>query len=67
MAVVNPRLPHVPTCFGSVTPRAVAVKDGRRCAGAAGSAVARPRLDGGEHGVTLEMLGTAAILSPFSG
>src|SRR5882672_3474575 len=35
-------------------PRAAAVKAGRRCAGATSSAVARPRLDGGEPGATLE-------------
>ena len=35
-------------------PRTAAVKAGRRCAGAAGSAFARPRLDGGEHGARLE-------------
>src|SRR4029079_3638940 len=33
--------------------RADAVKDGRRSADAPHAAVARPRLDGGEHGVTL--------------
>jgi hypothetical protein len=35
-------------------PRTAAVKAGRRCAGAACSALARPRLDGGEHGARLE-------------
>jgi len=43
----------VPTCHGSMTPRADAVKDGRRAGGSTSSAVARPRLDGGEHGVPL--------------
>src|SRR5215471_6850209 len=51
----------VPTCLGRVTPRAAAVKDGRRCGRAAGFGAARPRLDGGEHGVTLAGVGTAAI------
>jgi hypothetical protein len=36
-----------------MTPRADAVKDGRCCAAASHSAVARPRLDGGEHDVML--------------
>jgi hypothetical protein len=36
-----------------MTPRADAVKDGRRRDGASYAAVARPRLDGGEHGVML--------------
>jgi len=36
-----------------MTTRAEAVKDGRRRVGATHSAVARPRLDGGEHGVML--------------
>jgi hypothetical protein len=35
-------------------PRATAVKAGRRCEGAASSGVARPRLDGGEHGARLD-------------
>jgi hypothetical protein len=47
----------VPTCHGSMTPRADAVKDGRRAGGSTSSAVARPRLDGGEHGVTLRWSG----------
>ena len=34
--------------------RAAAVRAGRRCAGAASSIVARPRLDGGEHGAKPE-------------
>lgn len=37
----------------ATTSRADAVKDGRRCAAAAHSTVARPRLDGGEHDVIL--------------
>src|ERR1700676_4160688 len=56
----------VPTCPGPVTPRAAAVKDGRRCGRAAGSGAARPRLDGGEHGVTLAGVGTAAISVPWA-
>src|SRR5258708_22251086 len=39
--------------IGSVTPRADAVKDGRHWAVSQCSAVARPLLDGVEHGVTL--------------
>src|SRR5229473_2111502 len=35
-------------------PRTAAVKAGRRCAGAAGRSIARPRLDGGEHGARLQ-------------
>jgi hypothetical protein len=54
----------VPTCACSRTARADAVKAGRRCAAAARSAVARPRLDGGEHGVTLRAVGTSAISTP---
>jgi hypothetical protein len=34
-------------------PRADALKVGRRCAGAASSALARPCLEGGEHGAKL--------------
>jgi len=41
-----------------MTPRADAVKDGRRCALATDSAAARPLLDGGEHGVILQAVGT---------
>jgi hypothetical protein len=62
-AVVTPRLRHVPTCPGRVTPRAAAVKDGRRCVDATCSAVSRPGLDGGEHGVTLGVAGAKAISS----
>jgi len=40
-----------------MTPRADAVKAGRRADGAARSAVARPCLDGGEHGVKLATVG----------
>jgi hypothetical protein len=47
-----------PDLPGAVTPRADAVKAGRRSARAAPSAVARPRLDGGEHGVILWAVGT---------
>jgi hypothetical protein len=54
----------VPTCPGSVTPRADAVKDGRRSIGAASSTLDRPRLDGGKHGVTLRVIGTSAISAP---
>jgi hypothetical protein len=49
----------VPTCHGRVTPRAAAVKDGRRPPPAA----ARSVLDGGEHGVTLEVVGADPICS----
>src|SRR5258706_8739476 len=59
-----PRLRHVPTCIGPVTPRAAAVKDGRRAALSTSSVLDRPRLDGGEHGVTLAQVGTADISSP---
>jgi hypothetical protein len=48
----------VPTCRARVTPRAAAVKDGRRRAGGTNSVVGRPRLDGVEHGVTLHLVGT---------
>ena len=44
-----------------MTPRTAAVKDGRRSAGSAISAVARPRLDGGEHGVTLGGVGAGTV------
>jgi hypothetical protein len=43
----------------ATTPVAAAVKAGRRTGGAARSAVARPRLDGGEHGVKLTAAGPA--------
>src|SRR5271166_5938033 len=56
-----------PTCLGSVTPRADAVKDGRRSKRAAGSGVGRPRLDGGEHGVTLREVGTLTNLDALRG
>jgi len=49
-----------PDLPAATTPRAAAVKAGRRAGGAALSAVARPRLDGGEHGVKLAAeLGTS--------
>jgi len=56
----------VPTCHGSMTPRANAVKDGRRAGGSTSSAVARPRLDGGEHGVTLRWSGPRHTHSFFN-
>jgi hypothetical protein len=49
---------------GSVTPRADAVKDGRRSERAAGRGIGRPRLDGGEHGVTLRVVGPVTISTP---
>jgi hypothetical protein len=51
----------VPTRAGARTPRADAVKAGRRGALAASSPAARPRLDGGEHGVTLGQVGAATV------
>jgi hypothetical protein len=48
----------VPTCPSSGTPSAAAVKDGRRSEIDTNSALDRPRLDGGEHGVTLLVVGT---------
>ena len=48
----------VPTRAGAGTPRAAAVKAGRRDTLAANSAATRPRLDGGEHGVRLPAVGT---------
>jgi len=42
----------------SSTPRADAVKDGRRRVRAKSRRLARPLLDGGEHGVMLWALGT---------
>jgi hypothetical protein len=54
----------VPTCAGAMTPRAGAVKAGRRSWGVACSGLRRPRLDGAEHGVMLGRVGTAAIASP---
>jgi hypothetical protein len=50
-----------PTCRGGVTPRADAVKTDRRSLCAPSSALARPRLDGGEHGVKLRRVGAVAI------
>ena len=52
----------VPTCRGAVTPSAAAVKDGRRSVERANAGLGRPRLDGGEHGVTLWRVGTARQL-----
>src|SRR5262249_14991267 len=40
----------VPTCSASGTPRADAVKAGRRSGASTNSGIASPRLDGGEHG-----------------
>src|SRR5947209_81779 len=54
----------VPTRVRSQTARADAVKAGRRRTIAAGSSIARPRLDGGEHGVTLRTVGTSTISTP---
>src|SRR5438132_3646362 len=42
-----------PDLSSADAPRTAAVKAGRRCAGAASSIVARPRLVGGEHGAKL--------------
>jgi hypothetical protein len=53
----------VPTRAAAGTTRADAVKAGRRGVSAAPSAVARPRLDGGEHGVTLRAVGALRISS----
>ena len=50
----------VPTRGGSGTPRAAAVEAGRRYALAAISAVAKPRLDDGEHDIRLRLIGTKA-------
>jgi putative tryptophan/tyrosine transport system substrate-binding protein len=52
---------HAPTCRGGVTPRADAVKADRRSLCALSSALARPRLDGGEHGVKLRRVGAVAV------
>src|SRR5215813_1615496 len=57
----------VPTRAVAGTPRTAAVKAGRRGASAALSAVARPRLDGGEHGVRLRAVGTLRISSSAPG
>jgi len=54
----------VPTRPGVVTPRAAAVKAGRCAKGATMSGAARPRLDGGEHGVPLRAVGGVAIATP---
>ena len=49
----------VPTRALPAAARAGAVKDGRRAALDAGTAVARPRLDGSEHDAKLEAVGAA--------
>ena len=54
----------VPTCAGAMTPRADAVKAGRRSVDVANAGLDRPRLDGAEHGVMLGRVGTAATGSP---
>jgi hypothetical protein len=46
-----------PDLPAAVAPRADAVKAGRRVSLAACSQLARPRLDGGEHGVMLAPVG----------
>jgi hypothetical protein len=63
----------VPACAAPVTPRAVAVKDGRCSFIFARPALRRPPpqaarsvLGGGEHGVTLRAVGTATISSPVA-
>jgi len=48
--------------WDAMTPCADAVKAGRRAGDAARSAVARPRLDGGEHGVMLAAVGPGRVL-----
>jgi len=45
-----------------MTPRADAVKDGRRATGATSSRLPRPRLDGDEHGVKLTGVGVPQAL-----
>jgi hypothetical protein len=52
----------VPTCRGAVTPGAAAVKAGRRSVERANAGLGRPRLDGGEHGVTLGGSGPRRLL-----
>src|SRR6267378_3539451 len=47
----------VPACRTSIASRAGAVKAGRRAWLAAGSGVARPRLDRAEHGVRIKRAG----------
>src|SRR6202043_2577429 len=54
----------VPTCPWPVTPGADSVKEGRRGLPSPSSALARPRLDGGEPGVTLGVVGTCTISCP---
>ena len=46
-----------------MTPRAGAVKAGRRSVGDANSGLDRPRLDGAEHGVMLGRVGTTAAVT----
>ena len=48
----------VPACSLQSAPRAGAVKAGRRAYVAACSSVARPRLDGAEHGARIKQVGT---------
>ena len=45
-----------------MTPRAEAVKDGRRAGSDTRCSLARPRLDGGEHGVKLAAAGLRRVL-----
>ena len=54
----------VPTRRFGVTPRADAVRAGRRRERAAGFGIGRPCLDGGEHGVTLRAVGALTISTP---
>ena len=57
----------VPTCSAPVTPRTDAVKAGRRSCASRRSYIASPRLDGGEHGVTLASVGAATWTTSGSG
>ena len=50
-----------------MTPRATAVKHGRRVSGDAPCGIARPRLDGGEHGVKLDGVGLRELLQTACG
>jgi hypothetical protein len=47
----------VPACTSSLVSRAGAVKAGRRARLSAGTGIARPRLDGSEHGANLTPVG----------
>jgi hypothetical protein len=47
----------VPACGCTGAPRAVAVKAGRRASLAPCSNIARPRLDGAEHGARIKQVG----------